>query len=239
MDMNAPQKQTVDNSIVRPHAYSGSGDPLQIYLVRHGETAWSLTGQHTGNTDIPLTEHGEEQALALASVLGVFEFDHVLTSPALRARRTCELSGFGELAAECANLAEWDYGDYEGKRSSDIRKDRPDWNVFQDGCPGGESVRDVTLRADCVIASLRALSGSVLVFSHGQFGCSLAARWIGLPVVAAQHLQLDPASVSVLALNPSHPGLPVLAHWNGIAGRIANQPKDLAAATRSLLAERP
>ena len=172
-------------------------------------------------------------------MLDVIEFHYVLTSPVLRARRTCELSGFGEKAAECADLAEWDYGDYEGKRSSDIRQDRPDWNVFQDGCPGGESVRDVTLRADCVIASLRTLSGGVLVFSHGQFGCSLAARWIGLPVAAAQHLQLDPASVSVLAFNPSHPALAVLAHWNGIADRPANQPKGMAAATPSLLAERP
>jgi broad specificity phosphatase PhoE len=238
MDTNAAPIEPVADRDVRHPAESGRARASQIYLVRHGETAWSLTGQHTGNTDIPLTRHGEEQARDLTSVLSIIEFDHVLTSPALRARRTCELAGFGEMAAECADLAEWDYGDYEGKRSSDVHKYRPHWNVYQDGCPGGESIRDVTLRADRVIASLRALSGSVLVFSHGQFGCSLAARWIGLPVAAAQHLQLDSASVSVLAFNPSHPGLAVLAHWNGIAGRNANQPKEIAAVTRSVLAER-
>jgi probable phosphoglycerate mutase len=190
--------------------------PLRVYLVRHGETAWSLTGQHTGKTDVPLTPHGEQQALALAPVLGAGKFDHVLTSPALGARRTCELAGFGGQAVTVAGLAEWDYGDYEGKRSSDIRKLQPDWSIWRDGCPGGESVRDMTLRVDAVIASLRAMTGNVLVFAHGQFGCSFAARWIGVALMEGQHLQLDPASISVLAFNPAHPQTPVIAQWNSV-----------------------
>jgi broad specificity phosphatase PhoE len=198
----------------RPSRAPRDGDPLRVYLVRHGETAWSLTGQHTGRTDIGLTQHGEVQALALAPALSAIDFARVLTSPAARARRTCELAGFASQAGFDADLVELDYGDYEGKLSSDIRQHRPDWNVFQDGSPGGESVRDVSARADRVVASLRALSGNVLLFSHGQFGCSLAARWIGLAVVEARHLQFDPASISVLAYNPVHPELPVLVRWN-------------------------
>lgn len=199
---------------VQPSPPAGDLDPLRVYLVRHGETPWSLTGQHTGRTDIALTQHGEEQALALAPVLKAIAFNHVLTSPALRARQTCELAGFAGQAVVDADFAEWDYGDYEGKRSSDIRKDRPGWNVFQDGSAGGESVRDVTVRADRAMALLLSLSGTVLLFSHGQFGCSLAARWTGLPVVEAQHLQMDPASISVLGFNPTHLELAVIAHWN-------------------------
>lgn len=213
----------IDDSAPLPSR--GGGDALRVYLVRHGETAWSLSGQHTGSTDIALTRRGEEQALALAPVLGAIDFDQVLTSSAVRARRTCELAGFAGQAVSLAELAEWNYGDYEGERSGEIRRHRPDWNVYQDGCPGGESVRDVTARADRVIALLRDMSGNVLLFSHGQFGCSLAARWIGLATVEAQHLQLDPASISVLSFNPSHPELAVIAHWNGISPTTAHQPQ--------------
>jgi broad specificity phosphatase PhoE len=205
---------TIGETDVQPSPLAGDSDPLRVYLVRHGETPWSITGQHTGKTDIALTEHGKEQALALAPVLGAIPFNYVLTSPALRARQTCELAGFAERAIVDADLAEWDYGDYEGMRSSDIQKDRPGWNVFQDGSAGGESVRNVTMRADRAIASLRSLSGTVLLFSHGQFGRSLAARWIGLAVVESQHLQMDPASISVLGSNPTHHELAVIAHWN-------------------------
>jgi probable phosphoglycerate mutase len=193
---------------------------LRVYLVRHGETVWSLAGQHTGKTDIALTPHGERQALALAPVLRAVHFDHVLTSPALRARRTCDLAGFGACAVTDASLAEWDYGDYEGKRSKDIRKFEPGWSVWRDGCPGGESASQVTARADRVIASLRAMSGNVLVFSHGQFGCSLAVRWIALAIAEGQHLQIDPASVSVLAFNPAHPAMPVIAQWNSLPSML-------------------
>jgi broad specificity phosphatase PhoE len=201
----------------------GVEDPLRVYLVRHGETPWSLTGQHTGKTDISLTPHGEEQSRALASVLDAITFDHVLTSPAVRARQTCELAGFAGQAVVDADFAEWDYGEYEGRRTIDIRKVRPGWNVFQDGSPGGESVRTVTARADRASASLRALSGTVLVFSHGQFGCSLAARWIGLPIVEAQHFTINPASISVLGFNPAHPELAIIAHWNHVPTMMADE----------------
>ena len=187
--------------------------PLCLYLIRHGETEWSLSGQHTGRTDLPLTENGQYQARGLAPVLGAIKFDRVFTSPARRARDTCALSGLGGRAKIEPDLAEWDYGAYEGRTSRDIRKERPGWNVFQDGCPGGESVDAVSGRADRLIARVAALAGNVALFSSGQFGC-LAARWIGLPVIQAQHLQLDPASISVLGYNPGHPGLRVIAFWN-------------------------
>ncbi len=190
--------------------------PLRLYLVRHGETAWSLTGQHTGTTNIALTKYGEQQARALALPLSGLKFEHVMSSPALRARRTCELAGFASHAACLPDLAEWNYGDYEGKRSCDIRQEWPGWNIYRDGCPGGESVGELAARADRVIAALRTMSGNILMFSHGQFSCSLAARWIGLAVVEAQHLQMDPASVSVLAFNPAHPDTPVIVQWNSV-----------------------
>ena len=188
--------------------------PLRLYLIRHGETAWSLTGQHTGRTDLALTPHGEAEARALEPVLRAIAFDCVLTSPARRAQDTCALAGLGTSAEVEPDLAEWDYGAYEGRTSVDIRRDRPSWNVFRDGCPGGESVEAVTERADRVIGRVAALHGNVALFSSGQFGCTLAARWIGLPVLQAQHLMLDTASVSVLAYNPHHPDLRVIAHWN-------------------------
>jgi broad specificity phosphatase PhoE len=191
--------------------------PLRLTLVRHGETAWSLTGQHTGRTDLALTAHGEAEARALAPLLRARSFDHVLTSPASRARKTCVLAGLGASAEIEPDLAEWDYGAYEGRTSRDIRHDRPDWNVFRDGSPDGESVQAVTERADRVIARVAALRGDVALFSSGQFGCSLAVRWIGLPVLQAQHLMLGTASVSVLAYNPDHPDVRVIAHWNRAA----------------------
>ena len=188
--------------------------PLRLYLVRHGETEWSLSGQHTGRTDLPLTPRGEDQARALEPVLRAIAFEHVLTSPVRRAQRTCTLAGLGGAAEIEPDLAEWDYGDYEGRTSNDIRQNRPGWIVFRDGCPGGESVAAVTRRADRLITRAMALQGNVALFSSGQFGCSLAARWIGLPVLQAQHLMLGTASISVLAHNPAHPDLRVIARWN-------------------------
>jgi broad specificity phosphatase PhoE len=193
--------------------------PLRLHLVRHGETAWSLSGQHTGKTDLALTTHVETQARALKPLLDTIHFDTVLTSPALRARQTWELAGPARPAAVVEpDLAEWDYGSYEGRSSVDIRKDRPGWKIFRDGCPGGESPSDVSDRADRLIARLCLLGGNVALFSHGQFGCTLAARWIGLPVLQAEHLQLGTASLSILGFNPSHPGLSVIAGWNISAG---------------------
>lgn len=188
--------------------------PLRLYLIRHGETEWSLSGQHTGRTDPALTARGEDQARALEPLLRAVPFDRVLTSPARRAQRTCALAGLGAVAEVEPDLAEWDYGEYEGRTSHDIRQDRPGWNVFQDGCPGGESVKAVSLRADRLIARATASHGKFALFSSGQFGCSLAARWIGLPVLQAQHLLFGTACVSILATNPAHPDLRVIALWN-------------------------
>ena len=186
----------------------------QLYLMRHGETAWSLSGQHTGRTDIPLTEQGEQDARKLAERLRAVKFSRVFTSPLQRARRTCELAGLGDVAEVEPDLAEWDYGDYEGQRPVDIRKARPDWNVFRDGCPGGESPAQVSGRADRVIARLRTLEGDIAIFSHGHFGRVLAARWIGLELRQAQHLLLSTASVSILGYEHNVAEVPAIVSWN-------------------------
>lgn len=191
--------------------------PLQVYFIRHGETAWSLTGQHTGRTDLPLTAHGESTARALAPWLAGIPYSAVLTSPRLRARTTCALAGLGVDAQTEPALAEWDYGDYEGLRSAQIRALHPDWNVWANGCPGGETPSDVGARADQLIGCLRCRSGNVALFSHGQFGKVLAARWIGMPVAAGQHLALAPASVGILGFDDGHPPCPVIALWNAAA----------------------
>jgi len=147
-------------------------------------------------------------------VLEPIVFSAVLTSPRLRARRTCELAGFGSAAHVEPNLAEWDYGDDEGRRSVDIRKKRPDWNIFRDGCPNGETPEAISTRVDRLIARLCTRDGNVALFSHGQFGCVLAARWIGLPVLDAQHLSNDPASLGILGFDAHHPDVRVIALWN-------------------------
>ncbi len=188
----------------------------RLYLMRHGETAWSLSGQHTGRTDIPLTEQGEQDARQLAERLHAVEFSRVFTSPLQRARRTCELAGLGEVAEIEPDLVEWDYGDYEGQRPADIRKSRPDWNVFRDGCPGGESPAQASERADRVIARLRTLEGNIALFSHGHFGRVLAARWIGLEIRQAQHLLLSTASVCILGHEHNKVEAPAIILWNAI-----------------------
>ncbi len=187
---------------------------LQLYLVRHGQTAWSLSGQHTGRTDIPMTTRGEDEARALAPLLRALTFTRVLTSPRQRAWRTCELVGLGTEAEIDSDLSEWDYGAYEGRRTVDIRAERPDWNVFRDGCPGGETPAQVSERADRLIARVSALNGNVALFSHGQFGCVLAARWIGLPVIEAQHFALEAGSLGRLGHEPHHPTVRVIGLWN-------------------------
>ena len=189
---------------------------LRVYVVRHGETAWSLSGQHTGRTDIPLTERGEAEAEALVPWLRNVEFRHVLTSPMRRARRTCELAGLGRSVEVDDDLSEWNYGSYEGLTSADIHKSRHDWAVYRDGAPGGENPDDVSARADRLIQRLGALKGSVALFTHGQFASAFAARWIGLPLINAQHFMLGTASLSILAYNPSHPDTRVIAFWNGV-----------------------
>jgi len=206
--------------------------PLRLYLIRHGETAWSLSGRHTGRTDIALTAPGEDQARGLAQRLRDIQFTHVLTSPRLRARRTSELAGIAAEAVIEPDLAEWDYGDYEGQRSVDIRKQRAGWNVFRDGCPHGEMPAQVTERADRLIARLRVLDGNVALFSHGQFGSVLAARWIGLPLADAQHFAFGPAALSILSYDPHHPEVAVIAVWNCAPNEIL----DLTAQTHPLTA---
>jgi probable phosphoglycerate mutase len=192
---------------------------MRIFLIRHGETEWSLSGQHTGITDIPLTAHGETQAASLVPRLKGVAFSHVFASPRQRARRTCELAGLGAQAVTEPAVAEWDYGDYEGRRSADIRRDRPDWAIFRDGCPGGESPGQISARADGVIDRLSKLDGDIAVFSHGQFGCVLAARWIGLPVVEGERFAFGPACLSILGYHPSHPDVRVIELWNEASHR--------------------
>lgn len=152
-----------------------------VYLARHGETAWSLSGQHTGLTDLLLTERGEANARALGDRLRGLAFGLVLTSPLQRAKHTCQLAGFGDAAVEDRDLVEWNYGSYEGRRTAEILQERPGWQLFRDGCPGGESPADTGSRADRVIARIRAATGNVLVFSSGHILRVLGARWLGLP----------------------------------------------------------
>ena len=194
-------------------AVPADGTP-KLHFIRHGETEWSLSGRHTGRTDLPLTAHGEDQARKLGVRLGGLPFSRVLTSPRQRAWRTCELAALVPLAEIDPDLAEWDYGAYEGQRTVEIWQQRPGWNLFRDGCPGGEMPAQVSHRADRVIASLGDARGNIALFSHGQFGCVLAARWIGMPVIEAQHFLIGAASLSILGYNPSHPEVRVISSWN-------------------------
>lgn len=194
----------------------------RIFLVRHGETTWSISGQHTSRTDVPLTPRGEQDARALGTRLRAVEFSRVLASPALRARRTCELAGLPQDAAIEPDLREWDYGDYEGRRTAEILKERPDWDLFRDGCPNGESPAQISERADRLASRLRTLDGNVAVFSHGHFGRILAARWIGFSVIEAQRFLLSTASLSILGFEHQNPAAPVIALWNSsAAGQLA------------------
>ncbi len=188
----------------------------QIYFVRHGETDWSLSHQHTGCTDLPLTPHGEAQASALAPWLAPISFSHVFTSPLQRARRTCALACPAAAAQPEPDLMEWNYGEYEGRRTADIHRERPGWDVFSDGCPGGESPADIAARADRLISRLSRLHGNIALFSHGEFGDALAARWIGLEVSQARHLYLDTASLSILGYRPGHDDTRVIRMWNAV-----------------------
>jgi probable phosphoglycerate mutase len=169
-----------------------------VYLARHGQTAWSLSGQHTGLTDLPLTPTGEANARRLALRLQGLKFARVLCSPLQRARHTCELAGYGERAAIDNRLVEWNYGDYEGRTSAEVHAQRPDWQLFRDGCPGGETPAQVAARADRVIATLRDGSGSALLFSSGHFLRMLAARWLDLAPADGVRFLLDTASLSAM-----------------------------------------
>jgi probable phosphoglycerate mutase len=170
-----------------------------VYLARHGETAWSISGQHTGLTDLPLTERGERNARRLGERLRGLRFTKILTSPLQRTIRTCELAGFGNLAQVEPDLLEWNYGEYEGRRSVEIRAERPQWLLFRDGCPGGESPAQVGARADHILRQMQPLKGDVLLFSSGHFLRVLAARWLGLEVDAGRFFLLSTASLSALS----------------------------------------
>jgi broad specificity phosphatase PhoE len=183
-----------------------------IYLARHGETAWTITGQHTGRTDLPLTERGEDMARRLGERLEGSTFAKVFTSPLRRAVRTCELAGFGAVAQTDRDLLEWDYGEYEGRLTVDILAERPDWQLFRDGCPGGESPEQVAARADRVVQRVRSIAGDVLLFSSGHFLRVLAARWIGAQPIVGRGFMLSTASLS--SLSYEHADSPAIRLWN-------------------------
>jgi len=169
-----------------------------IYLARHGETAWSLSGQHTGRTDLPLTEGGERNGRALGARLRGLTFAKVFTSPLQRAFKTCELAGFGNAAERDPDLMEWDYGEYEGRGTVEILAQRPDWQLFRDGCPGGESPTEIGARADRVVSRVRAVHGDVLLFSSAHFLRVFAARWLGLEPAGGRYLLLGTAALCIL-----------------------------------------
>ena len=184
-----------------------------VYLARHGETAWSLSGQHTGITDLPLTKRGERNARRLGERLRGLAFAAVFTSPLQRAVRTCELAGFGAVAERDDNLVEWNYGQYEGRRTFEILAERPNWQLFRDGCPGGETPQQVGVRADAVMSRIRAVRGDVLVFSSAHFLRVLASRWLGLPPSDGRYFLLSTASLS--ALGYEHDASePVIRLWD-------------------------
>src|SRR6185295_7997903 len=184
-----------------------------IYLARHGETAWTVTGQHTGLTDLPLTERGERNARKLGERLNGMTFEMVLTSPLRRAMRTCELAGFEPGAETDRDLVEWNYGSYEGRRTAEILAERPDWQLFRDGCPGGESPQQVGARADRVVQRVRAVQGNVLLFSSAHLLRTLAARWLGLEPAAGRLFVLGTAAVSMLGYEHNL-SEPVIRLWN-------------------------
>ena len=184
-----------------------------IHLARHGDTAWTVSGQHTGRTDLPLTERGERNARALGERLRGRKFARVFTSPLQRAVRTCEMAGFSGAAEEDPDLVEWEYGEYEGRRTAEIHAERPGWLLFRDGCPGGEAPDQVGARADRVIARLRAVGGDVLLFSSGHFLRVLTARWLGLDVAAGAYFVLGTASLSTLGYEHDRTD-PAIRLWN-------------------------
>jgi RpiB/LacA/LacB family sugar-phosphate isomerase len=193
---------------------SGRIKSLRLYLIRHGETQWSLTGRYTGRTDIGLTARGESEARDVGRSLRGIPFAHILTSPLQRARQTCTLAALEGTPEIEPDLAEWDNGDDEGRTTAEILTSRPDWNLFRDGSPNGETPDRIGARADRLIVRLRAFDGNVALFSHGHFGRVLAARWIGLSVRQAQPLLLNTASLSILCYAHGHPDLPAITLWN-------------------------
>jgi probable phosphoglycerate mutase len=184
---------------------------MAIVLVRHGETEWSRSGQHTSRTDLPLLEEGRERAEALRPMLAPWTFSLVLTSPLRRARETCELAGLGDRAEICEDLREWDYGDYEGLTTPQIREQRPDWSLWRDGCPNGEQPEEVGERADRALARLRSTDGDAVAFAHGHIFRVVAARWISLPPAGGARLALRAGAMCVLGFERE---TEVIQLWN-------------------------
>ena len=185
---------------------------MSVYVIRHGETAWSLNGRHTGTTDIPLTDNGRRLAERLRPVLAKEAFARVFVSPMRRARETCELAGLGNAAVIDPDLVEWNYGEYEGLTPKQIHEGAPGWLIFRDGCPGGETPEQVGARADREIARVRAVEGNVALFAHGHVLRVFAARWIGLPAGAGEHFLLDTGTLSILGY---YREIPAVSVWNG------------------------
>lgn len=183
----------------------------QIFLIRHGETAWSLSGQHTGSSDIPLTDNGRKMAEKLAAVLTGEDFELVMTSPLQRARDTCALAGLGARAVVDPDLMEWNYGDYEGLTTDQIQEQAPDWLLFRDGCPGGETPGQIGARVDRLIEKVRAVHGHVALFAHGHLFRVFAARWLDMPVREGCRFMLYPATLSILSY---YRGIPAVKRWN-------------------------
>jgi broad specificity phosphatase PhoE len=185
--------------------------PHEVVLVRHGETDWSANKRHTGRTDVPLTEEGRHEAERVGRALRGRSFALVLASPLKRAAETCRLSGYGELAQSRPELMEWDYGEYEGRTTMDIRRQVPDWTIWRYGAPGGESPDQVGARADSILQEVRTAAGDTLIFSHGHFLRALAARWLEAPPTEGRLFALDPATLSILGHEREQP---VLRIWN-------------------------
>ena len=208
-DDNATDRTQAPIQVPRAGAAEANRD---VFAIRHGETAWSLSGQHTGTTDIPLTDNGRLLAERMRPVLASRKYALVLVSPLRRARETCDLAGLGNAATVEPDLAEWRYGEYEGLTTSPIRKLVPDWQIFRDGCPGGETPHQVGVRADRVIARIHEADGDRVLFAHGHILHVLVARWLGMPAICGQHFLLDTGTLSVLG---NYKGVPAVRTWNG------------------------
>lgn len=216
---NQSPSKTIQSQDKTDRAIVSQTSTLKLHLLRHGETAWSVTGQHTGRSDIPLTANGEDEARTLGRHLCGIPFSRVFTSPLKRARQTCDLVALSRPTEIEPDLAEWDYGDYEGQLAADILRERPEWTIFHDGAPHGESPGQIATRADRLLACLRTMTGNIALFTHGHFGRVLAARWIGLSVEQSQPFLLSTASHSILSFEHNQPDQPAIEQWNAVPSK--------------------
>ena len=196
---------------------------MKLFLIRHGETEWSMSGKHTGTTEVPLTERGEAGARELGESIRAIPFARVFCSPRARARRTCELLDLAPRPEIRGELVEWNYGDYEGLRTAEIRARRPGWNIWTDGCPNGESPAELAARADRFLDDIAPLDGNVAVVSHGHLTCALIVRWARLAIDAGQHFAIDPAALSVLGTAKHQPEIRTIERANALPGRLSDR----------------